>query len=214
MHSLKIQQLFLILKEAELYVEQPFELEVSKKYLKGKGTELLLEIFQELGGQGTGITLDRLKFDFKIERFVVLYDDDTHFNRYRLSTLKTELYTFFTFPWADSYKRQCRTHERDCLKGGLQERIWNGPPIARKVFGRSEEPGDLTANGSAGWKLNAYNDAQYDLLSRLHGLKLIRISPYENLMLGGSLKKIDDLLLNPKEEHQVAIANWFKRKLV
>lgn len=195
-------------------VAHPFELEVSKKYLQGKGSALLQEIFQDLGGQGTGITLDWLKFDFKIDRFVILYDDDTHFNRYRLTTLKSELYSFFTFPWADSYKRQCRTHEKDCLKAGLQERIWNGPPIARKVFGKSEEPGDLTANGSAGWKLNAYNDAQYDLISRLHGFKLIRISPYENLMSGGSLKKIDDLLLNPKEEYQQAIASWFKRKLV
>lgn len=113
----------------------------------------------------------------------------------------------------DGYKRLCRNHERDCLKTGLQERIWNGPPIAAKTFGKSEEPGDLSGNGSAGWKLNAYNDVQYDLVSRLHGFKLLRVPVYENIMIGGSLKKIDDLLLHPKEEYRAGIRNWFLRKI-
>lgn len=88
------------------------------------------------------------------------------------------------------------------------------PPIAERIFGKSEAIGELTGNGSAGWKLNAYNDAQYDLLSRLHGYKLIRIPMYENLMIGGSLKKIDDLLLHPSESHRDAIVAWLNRKLV
>jgi aryl-phospho-beta-D-glucosidase BglC (GH1 family) len=114
----------------------------------------------------------------------------------------------------DSYKRLCRNFERECLKAGLQDRIWNGPPIASKIFGKSEEYGDLSGNGSAGWKLNAYNDVQYDLITRLHGFKLVRIPVYENLMTGGSLKKIDDLLLNPKEENQKILVNWISRKLI
>jgi hypothetical protein len=214
MHQIKVQHLIDILRLSELPVETDFHLEVNPSYLNGKGETLLKAVFEDLHGKGRMPILEHLKIDFKINRFLFVYDDPVHFNRYRLSTLKSELYSAFTFPWADSYKRLCRNFERECLKAGLQERIWNGPPIASKVFGKSEEYGDLSGNGSAGWKLNAYNDVQYDLITRLHGFKLMRIPVYENLMTGGSLKKIDDLLLNPKEENQKILVNWISRKLV
>jgi hypothetical protein len=214
MHQIKVQHLIAILRLSDLPVEADFNLEVNPSYLNGKGEMLLKAVFEDLQGKGRMPILERLKIDFKINRFLFVYDDAVHFNRYRLSTLKSELYSTFSYPWVDSYKRLCRNFERECLKAGLQDRIWNGPPIASKVFGKSEEYGDLSGNGSAGWKLNAYNDVQYDLITRLHGFKLVRIPVYENLMTGGSLKKIDDLLLNPKEENQQILLNWISRKLV
>jgi len=214
MHHLKVENLYGILKESGLQMEFNHQLEVNPVYLKGKGEVLLNEAFSDLGGNGNVPLLEKLKFDFKVNRHVFLYDDEVHFNRYRLGTLKTSMYEVFSFPWSEAYLRLCRTYEKECLKTGLQERVWNGPPIAGKLFGKSEAPGDLSANGSSGWKLNAYNDTQYDLVSRLHGYKLIRIPLYENLMIGGSLKKIDELLLHPKEENRQGILNWFSRKLV
>ncbi|SNS45828.1 hypothetical protein SAMN06295967_11026 [Belliella buryatensis] len=214
MHKLKVQNLYDILRDSEHFLEPEFLLDVNPAYVAGKGEHLLQEVLYVLDGNAKKLPLlEHLKFDFKINRHVFIYDDQVHFNRYRLSTLKTDLYQLFNFPWVDGYKRLCRTFEKDCLKAGLQERIWIGPPIAKQLFGSSEEPGDLSGNGSAGWRLNGYNDAQYDLISRLHGYKLIRIPMYENIMTGGSLKKIDDLLLNPKEETYQAIKNWFFRKL-
>lgn len=213
MHQIKVQHLLNILKASDLPIDIKFNLEVNSSFLKGKGETLLKSVFEELKGNGNMPVLEHLKFDFKINRYLFVYDDAVHFNRYRLSTLKSELYTVFSFPWVDSYKRLCRTFEKECIKTGLQDRIWNGPPIASRIYGKSEEPGDLSGNGSSGWKLNAYNDVQYDLISRLHGYKLIRIPEYENLMIGGSLKKIDDLLLNPKEENHKAILNWVSRKI-
>ncbi|MGY6742407.1 MAG: DUF7255 family protein [Cecembia sp.] len=214
MHSLKISQLNDILTASEQPVDNDFLLEVNHGYLKGKGELLIQELFDQLGGKGKPPLLDKLKFDFKINRFLFLYDNEVHFNRFRLSTLKTNIYTTFSFPWVESYKRLCRNFERECLKSGSQERIWFGPPLAGRIFGKSEAIGDLSGNGAAGWKLNAYNDAQYDLLSRLHGYKLVRIPIYENLMIGGSLKKIDDLLLQPTEANRHAIIAWFSRKMV
>lgn len=213
MHQIKVQHLIDILYQSDLPLDIDFHLEVNTTYLKGKGEILLNNVFEDLKGNGNMPVLEHLKFDFKIHRYLFVYDDTVHFNRYRLSTLKTDLYSTFTFPWSDSYKRLCRTFEKECIKAGLQDRIWKGPPIASRIFGKSEDPGNLSGNGSSGWKLNAYNDAQYDLISRLHGYKLIRIPEYENIMIGGSLKKIDDLLLNPKEEYQKAILNWVTRKV-
>ncbi|WP_373496830.1 hypothetical protein [Aquiflexum sp.] len=213
MHQIKVQHLLDILHQSDLPLDVDFHLAVNSDYLKGKGETFLNTVFESLEGKGQKPVLEHLKFDFKINRYLFVYDDAVHFNRYRISTLKTDLYSTFSFPWTDSYKRLCRTFEKECIKAGLQDRIWKGPPIASKIFGKSEEPGDLSGNGSSGWKLNAYNDAQYDLVSRLHGYKLIRIPEYENIMIGGSLKKIDDLLLNPKEEYQKAILNWISRKV-
>lgn len=214
MYRIKIQHLTEILKETEWFLDVDFQQEVHPEYLKGKGEELLKEVYESLGGKSTAPYLPKIKFPFKINRFVFLYDEEEHFNRYRGLTLKTSLYEVFSFPWLDSYKRLCRTYEKDCVKVGLQDRVWNGPPLASKLFGTSEEPGDLSGNGSSGWKLNAYNDCQYDLLSRLHGYKLIRIPAYETLMIERKLFKINDLLLNPKDEQRKAIITWLGRKML
>lgn len=213
MHQIKVQNLIQVISSEIPEIEIDYFLEVNEKYLEGKGEQMLSGIFDSLEGTGRPPHLHSLKFDFKVNRFLFLYDDEIHFNRYRIKTFKTDLYDVFSFEWLEAYKRLCRTYEKDCLKAGLQERIWNGPPIATKVFGQSEEYGDLSGNGSSGWKLNAYNDAQYDLLTRLHGYKMIRIPQYETLMIGGGLKKIDELLRNPKEEHQKGIVNWISRKM-
>lgn len=213
MHQLKVDNLYEVLNEADLELDYQFKLEVHAQYIREKEQSLLAEVLEGLGGIGAVPTLDILKFDFKIGRQVFVYDDEVHFNRYRLNTFKSEIYDIFSFTWMEAYRRLCRSQEKECLKAGMQERLWNGPPIASKIFGKSELPGDLSGNGSAGWKLNAYNDVQYDLVSRLHGFKLTRIPVYENLMIGGSLKKIDNLLLHPKEEYRLGIRNWFLRKV-
>lgn len=214
MHSIKIKALLHILHQGEVSFEEEFVLPVNEKLLDSKAEQLLAEAYRVLGGIGEPVCLPQLKFDFKIGRFLFLYDEESHFNRYRLKTFSTDIYQTFTFSWADSYKRLCRTYERDCLKVGMQERVWVGPPIAKRSFGNPEEAGDLTGNGATGWKLNAYNDAQYDLITRLSGYKMIRLPMYENLMVSGSLKSINQLLLSPKEDTHPAIVNWIKRKLV
>lgn len=201
------------LDQEKIDVVPEFQLEVQQEHLDGKGDGLLQGVYEELGGNEAPPLLKRLKIDFKIDRHFFLYDDAYHFNRYRLLTLKSDVYSIFTFPWKTNYLRLCRNHERECLLSGLQERIWNGPPLAGACFGKSEEPGDLSGNGSSGWKLNAYNDVQYDLITRLQGYKIIRIPAYENLMIGGSLKKIDQLLLNPNEAILKSIASWLVRKM-
>lgn len=213
MDNLMTRQLHLILKEGEADFDREFELEINPGFLDQKGKNWLEEMFSELGGNGNLVFLEKLKFDFKINRNLFLYDDESHFNRYRLSTLKSELYNDLNFPFAESYKRLCRTFEKECLKVGYQERVWNGSPIARQCFGKASEQGDFSGNGPTGWKLLAYNDIQYDLQTNIHGYKLIRLTPYETLMTGGSLKRLDQLLINPKEEQRKVIFNWLLRKI-
>ena len=213
MDNLMTRQLHLILKEGEADFDREFELEINPDFLDEKGKKWLEEVFSELGGNGKLVLLEKLKFDLKIYRTLFLYDDELHFNRYRLSTLKSDLYHDLNFPFAEAYKRMCRRFEKECLKVGYQERVWNGSPIAKHCFGKASEQGDFSGNGATGWKLLAYNDIQFDLQTRIHGYKLIRLTPYETLMTGGSLKRLDQLLINPKEEQRKVIFNWLLRKI-
>lgn len=213
MDNLITRQLQMILKEGEVEFERDFELEVNPNFLDKKGTDWLKEIYEDLGGIGSIPLLKKLKFDFKIKRNLILYDDEIHFNRYRLISLRSDFYREFNLPFYEAYKRLCRTYEKDCLKVGLQGRLWNGLPIAKHSFGEPNEIGDFSGTGATGWKLLAYNDAQIDIQIRIHGYRLIRLNPYETLMTGGSLKRLDHLLMNPKEEQRKMLVNWFMRKL-
>ncbi len=213
MDNLMTRQLDLILREGQLEYEPDFDLEVNPSFLDQKGKAWLKEIFEDLGGHGNLPLLEKLKFDFKIKRNLIIWDDELHFNRYRLISLRSDLYSEFNFQFTEGVKRVCRTFEKECLKGGMQERIWNGSPFSKACFGKASEPADFTQNGSPGWKLTAYNDAQMDLQSRLHGFKIFRLYPYETLMTGGSLKRLDQLLVNPKEEQQEMILKWLMRKV-
>ncbi len=206
------RQLDIILREGEVDFARDFELEVIPKYLDEKGRNWLADIYDDLGGIGKLPMLEKLKIDFKINRNLFLYDEEIHFNRYRLITFKSDLYSELNFPFLETQKRLCRSYEKECMKVGLQQRIWNGPPVAKHCFGDASEPGDFSGNGASGWKLTAYNDVQFDIQTRIHGYKLFRITPYETLMTGGSLKRLDQLLINPKEEQRKMILNWFIRK--
>lgn len=213
MEHLMTRQLDLILRENGADYDWQWELEVNPNYLDSKGESWLKEILRDLRGNGSFPLLEKLKFDFKIGRHLILWDDELQFHRYRLITFRSELYSEMSFSFAEAYKRLCRTYEKEALKSGMQSRIWQGPPLAKSLFGEASEPGDFSGNGAPGWKLSAYNDAQIDLQTRIHGYKLIRLNPYETLMTGGSLKRLDQLLVNPKEEQRLMIFNWLKRKL-
>lgn len=213
MEHLMTRQLDLILKEGGAAYDWQVDVDLNPKFLDSKGKTWLTEIFEDLGGAGSFPLLEKLKLDFKVGRHLIIWDDELHFNRYRLGTFRSELYSEGTFPFSEGHKRLSRTFEKECLKAGMQQRVWNGPPLAKNVFGEASESGDFTGNGAIGWKLLAYNDAQYDLQTRLHGYKLIRLSPYETLMTGGSLKRLDQLLVNPKEEQRGMLFNWLMRKV-
>ena len=213
MHQQKIDQLVNALEEIEIRCETAINIPFKRNLIGGKGEELLSEGYNDLKGTGDFPLLNQLKLDFKFGKFLFLFDDANHFNRYRLKTLKADVYETFSFSWHGSYLRMCRTFERECLLSGAQDRVWNGPPIASKCFGKSEIPPDLSGNGAAGWKLNAYNDLQYDLVSRLLGYRLIRIPAYENLMIGGKLQRIDKLLLRPNKETLKSVGTWLARKM-
>ena len=207
------RQLDLILKEGGANYDWKTDFEVQPQYLDARGKGWLAHGLEELGGKGSFPLFDKIQVDFKIGRTLILWDDELVFNRYRGITFRSEMYEEFQFPFLEGHKRLCRTYEKEALKAGMQQRIWEGSPLATRIFGQASEPGDFHGVGASGWKLLAYNHLQVDLLSRIHGYKLIRLSPYETIMTAGSLKRLDQLLINPKEEQRSMLFGWLMRKL-
>ena len=207
------RQLDLILNEGGASYDWKTDFEVQPQYLDARGKGWLAHGLEELGGKGSFPLFEKIQVDFKIGRTLILWDDELVFNRYRGITFRSEMYEEFQFIFLEGHKRLCRTYEKEALKAGMQQRIWEGPPLATRIFGQPSEPGDFHGVGASGWKLLAYNHLQVDLLSRIHGYKLIRLSPYETIMTAGSLKRLDQLLINPKEEQRSMLYGWLMRKL-
>jgi hypothetical protein len=213
MEHLMTRQLDLILKEGGASYDWKVDFEVQPQYLDSRSKGWLAGVMDELGGKGSFPLFDKVPVNFKIGRTIILWDEELAFNRYRGITFKSEMYEEFQFTFSEGHKRLCRTYEKEALKVGTQQRMWEGSPLATRIFGKPSEPGDFHGVGATGWKLLAYNHMQVDLLSRIHGYKLIRLSPYETIMTGGSLKRLDQLLINPKEEQRSMLFGWLMRKL-
>jgi hypothetical protein len=213
MEHLMTRQLNLILKEGGATYDWQVDFEVQPRYLDARCKSWLSTVLEDLGGKGSFPLFEKVPVDFKFGRTLILWDEEQVFNRYRGITFRSELYEEFQFSFLEGHKRLCRTYEKEALKAGMQQRIWEGPPLATRVFGQPSEPGDFHGVGATGWKLLAYNHLQVDLLTRIHGYKLIRLSPYETIMTGGSLKRLDQLLINPKEEQRSMLFAWLMRKL-
>ena len=207
------RQLDLILKEGGATYDWQVYFEVQPRYLDARCKSWLSTVLEDLGGKGSFPLFEKVPVDFKFGRTLILWDEELVFNRYRGITFRSDLYQEFQFTFLEGHKRLCRTYEKEALKVGMQQRIWEGPPLATRVFGQPSEPGDFHGVGATGWKLLAYNHLQVDLLTRIHGYKLIRLSPYETIMTGGSLKRLDQLLINPKEEQRSMLFAWLMRKL-
>lgn len=213
MEHLMTRQLDLILKEGGAAYDWQVQLEVQSRYLDARCKSWLSALLNELGGNGTLPLLEKFKVDFKFGRTVILWDDEVTFNRYRGASLRSSLYDEFQYSFVEGHKRLCRTFEKEALKVGMAQRIWEGSPLATRIFGSPSDPGDFYGVGATGWKLTAYNHFQIDLLTRIHGYKLIRLSPYETIMTGGSLKRLDQLLINPKVEQRSMLFGWLVRKI-
>jgi hypothetical protein len=213
MEHLMTRQLDLILKEGGATYDWQVDFEVQPRYLDARCKSWLSTVLEDLGGKGSFPLFEKVPVDFKFGRTLILWDEELVFNRYRGITFRSDLYEEFQFTFLEGHKRLCRTYEKEALKAGMQQRIWEGPPLATRVFGQPSEPGDFHGVGATGWKLLAYNHLQVDLLTRIHGYKLIRLSPYETIMTGGSLKRLDQLLINPKEEQRSMLFAWLMRKL-
>ncbi len=152
-------------------------------------------------------------YSHQFGRFCVLLDEQLHFNRYRLSTLRSAFYeNSASFP-LQKYKLYCGKHEKECLKSGMKNPIWTNTK-AEELFGESQENGDLGIRGSSGWKLTALKDFIIDVHAHYNKIRLLRLAVWDEIMIDKRLIKLNDLLLNPGEKEADYLLKFIERKVI
>ena len=176
----------------------------------------LIQVYKDLDGQHDQISrLASLSLIhcFDLDAYV-LFEPNFFFNKYRLVTLRSDLYDQMNIHFdLLKYKSYCRSKEQNALKAGLAKQIWSDP-TAKDLFGASEEAGYFGGNGSNGWKLIALTNFALDVFMHEQGLKLIRLSPYDTLMVNGRLHSLKELLLSSDPNVNEKVQQFLKRQLI
>ena len=202
----------LLVEEGLVHLDDSLEKLTSKRLDDSPFKKAAKEIYEELGGIGAELPPIDYSFDIELMDKGVIIDGDIHFNKYRIFTFRSDLYDMIDgFP-LQNYRRFCRTYEKECLKAASYGSMWSSNH-AKKFFGESNDAGDLGLNGSNEWKLRAYQDFIVDLSSMIFDYKIFRISIYDNVLIGGKLIPLKELLMSRKKENEKYIISFFRKKI-
>ena len=186
--------------------------EHANRPLSSPTKEILEDIFTDLEGIQFPSKIPLRAFAFENEDYAIVFNDESHFNRYRSITLRAPFYKQMKLFSYSNYLSQCRKYERECLKAAAAPFKWHTKE-SEQVFGTSEDAGDLGLKGSSMWKWTAFIDLYTDLLAHEADIKLLHLSIYDQLMIGGQLQPLHQLLLNPKERERELVFKYITRKL-
>ena len=185
----------------------------SRHWIKLPQAPQVEEVYKNLGGTGNcqeiGFSLPE---GIETEKVRLSLDGSLHFNRYRAITLQSPVYEVHGASWRDSFRRNCRSQERECLKDGVREGIWTSRE-AELHFGRASESGDFSGAGAAGWRLNVFREFLADVYLFNQPSQHKRISLYERLMIQGKLLPLQQLLLSRAEASQHYLVKYLSRQL-
>jgi hypothetical protein len=156
----------------------------------------ILRVYRLLGGEGIPSSGGPGKWDMEFEGLIVELDEQRHFNRYRLKTLSSPIYSELTAFPLELYRRYCTEHERDCVRAGSHGGNWSNRSCERQ-FGPSSSPGILEGGGSARWKQRAFYDYMKDVGSAELGLPLVRLAIWDRVQVGNDQILLQDVLLKP-----------------
>lgn len=136
------------------------------------------KIYKELDGQKDNFPIKYGPWDIELENFIIEFDEESHFNRFRLQTLNSKIYkSYFNFN-VDEYKNHCINYETKCLKKSSWGKYWKSK-TSEEQFGISSI--DLNGIGSSRWKQRAYYDFLKDITSICLNKPIIRISIYDKV---------------------------------
>lgn len=136
---------------------------------------VIADMYRALGGKQDEVPLNIGKYDIDLEDFIIEFDEENHFNRYRLKTLSSPIYKDWkNFKVAD-YQQYCTKHEDKCRTYG---KFWY-TNSSDKQYGISSSNGVLDDIGSSRWKQRAFYDFVKDVYSIAINIPIIRISIYD-----------------------------------
>ncbi len=135
----------------------------------------IINIYKRLGGILDDAPTRVGAYDIDTPNFIIEFDEENHFNRYRLSTLNSTIYTNNRNVNIENYKKFCKNYEHNCLTYGK----YAHNSSTDKQFGNSVIDLDLLDQNRTRWKQRAFYDFIKDVTSIIIGVPIIRISIYE-----------------------------------
>ncbi|CAD5256745.1 MULTISPECIES: hypothetical protein [unclassified Imperialibacter] len=172
------------------------------------------DIYNKLGGQLTGgITeIEVPAYPIVFEGKVIVGNDELAYNRYAAVCLRAPFYSDIEGLNVEAFLRYCRQFEVGCKKVGLIAGVWSNP-VSNKHFGEASDPGDFFGNGSSGWKMLAFQHLLRDMLAKLDGYEVLHFSIYDQIMSGGKLLTVGELMKSPSGEHYASFVKYLRRRL-
>lgn len=141
-------------------------------------------VYKQLGGVLNSFPVNVGRWDLRVGAVAIELDEERHFNRYRLTTLKSSVYSNLPeFP-LPSYRSYCVRREAQCLAAAKHGGYWSNASCIRQ-FGPKSSEGDLTPPGSPRWKQRAFYDFMKDLLPTICGTTLARVSIWDDVPVNG-----------------------------
>jgi hypothetical protein len=139
----------------------------------------IVDLYRSLGGKQLRPVLRPGAWDLAIEGDVLIeLDEELHFNRYRLATLKRGWTR--ALPWREAYLGYCDAHEGKCTSAGSWGKRWTNPSC-ESMFGVPGPAGDLAGDGAPRWKQRALYDAMKDAHAAANGVRLARLSVHDRI---------------------------------
>ncbi|MBO5157331.1 MAG: hypothetical protein J6C05_09435 [Prevotella sp.] len=135
----------------------------------------ILGMYRNLGGKLHEIPLNIGKYDIDLENVIIEFDEENHFNRYRLETFNSPIYKDWKNFNVTNYQQYCTKYENECRTYG---KFWN-TDSSDKQYGMSSPKGVLNNIGSSRWKQRAFYDFVKDVYSIVINTPIIRISIYD-----------------------------------
>ena len=170
--------------------------------------EEIKRIYSKLGGKLGNFPLRIGNFDIKFGRNNYLeLDEQLHFNRYRLITFNSKIYSNCKIFLVGSYKKWCDEKEIICLKSGRSGGKWKNKS-SEKQFPNSSENGDLNGNGSSRWKQRAFYDFLKDVYVIENNIKMRRISIWETI----DGKTVKEILEKELKNYYSSLIDYINKK--
>lgn len=145
----------------------------------------IMRVYRQLGGILFNAPTRVGKYDIDTPNFMIELDEENHFNRYRLCTLESSIYTDNCNLDVENYRLFCSSYEGYCRTDGNCAMTAS----SEKQFGISSIDGDFLRISRTRWKQRAFYDFLKDVTSIIIGIPIIRISIYEEFE-GQSIKNL------------------------
>jgi len=158
-----------------LYKQVNHNRSIDKTFINNDLYDAITEMYAILGGKLDKVPLNIGKYDIELESFIIEFDEENHFNRYRLKTLSSPIYKNWKNFKVIDYQQYCTKYEDRCRTYG---KFWH-TDSSDKQYGGSSPNGILGGIGPSRWKQRAFYDFVKDVYSIAVNIPIIRISIYD-----------------------------------